>query len=468
MFLKRSFMIQRLLIKRHSQSVSIFTHLLILPLLALTVISCSSSSSDKPATANNGPKVNSIPSAPTIVSQTQLDQFKDKKIVVLMISIDGFRYDYLTKLKVPNLKSLVQSGVVSQGMIPSFPTLTFPNHISLVTGRTPGHHGIVSNTFYDKNRKEIYSIGDGKTVNDGSWYKGEPIWTVLEQVGIKTATCFWVGSEAKINGIDPTYIYPYDGKVKNAQRAEKVIEWLKQPEADRPQFITLYFSDVDSEGHSYGPDSKQVADAATDIDAAIGRVMDYAKTAGLDLQYIVVSDHGMNVIETQRISLYEFADLRDVTITEKGATTQIYSENAGLIEKVYADLKKNENHYKVYRRSEIPARWKFEDPTRTGDLLVVADFPYYIDTQKSFLPMTDDILKQLGRSTHGWDPAHANMHALFIAQGSFFKSNLKIARFDNVNVYPMVLSLFGIRQSMKIDGEASVLAPILSFNKPGN
>lgn len=458
MFLKRSFMIQRLFEQRHSKSVSILVSLL----FALTLIGCDQSSGHKPAQPlSDGPKVFEIPTEPSIISQQQLDLFKDKKKVVMMISIDGFRYDYLKNLEVPNLKKLVQNGVVADGMVPSFPSLTFPNHISLVTGRTPGHHGIVSNTFYDRNRKETYSMGDGDTVNDGSWYKGEPIWTVLEQVGIKTATCFWVGSEAKINGIDPTYIYPYDGKVTNLKRAEKVIEWLKLPDPDRPQFITLYFSDVDSAGHSYGPDSKQVAEAATEIDAAIGNIIDYAKKAGLDMQYIVVSDHGMNVIETQRVSLYEAADLRDVTITEKGATTQIYSENAALINKVYTDLKKNQNHYTVYRRGEVPARWKFDDPNRVGDLVVVADFPYYIDTQKSFLPMNDDVQKQIGRSTHGWDPSNTNMHALFIAQGSFFKSNLKIARFDNVNVYPMVLDLFGVQQSLKIDGDASVLAPII-------
>lgn len=454
-------MILRLLKQRHSKSVSTIAAAILFSFL----VGCDQSSPNRPAPPKDPIVVNEFPKAPTIISQQQLDLFKDKRKVVLMISIDGFRFDYLKNLNVPNLKSLMQSGVSTEGLIPSFPTLTFPNHISLVTGRTPGHHGIVSNTFYDKNRKETYSMGDGKTVNDGSWYKGEPIWTVVEQAGIKTATCFWVGSEAKINGIDPTYIFPYDGKVTNIKRAEKVIEWLKLPDADRPQFITLYFSDVDSAGHSYGPDSKQVLEAAADVDAAIGKIMDHAKQAGLDMQYIAVSDHGMNVIETQRVSLYDAADLRDVTITEKGATTQIYSDNATLINKIYADLKKNQNHYTVYRRGEVPARWKFDEPNRTGDLVVVADFPYYIDTQKSFLPLNDDAQKQVGRSTHGWDPANGNMHGLFLAQGSFFKSNMKIARFENVHIYPMVLSIFGLKQSLKIDGDPSVLDPIIKKAK---
>jgi predicted AlkP superfamily pyrophosphatase or phosphodiesterase len=466
------------MIRRHSKSVSNLVNKLLFYCLTVTLISlvtsCDSSSANKslaqPQIVTNPDDqievTEEIPKLPTVTSQNYLDQFKDKNKIVIMISIDGFRNDYLKNLNVPYLRKLAQSGVSAEGMIPSFPSLTFPNHISLVTGRTPGHHGIVSNTFYDTKRKATYSIGDGATVNDGTWYKGEPIWTVLEQVGIKTATCFWVGSEAKINGIDPTYVFPYDGKVNNISRAQKVIQWLRLPESERPQFITLYFSDVDSAGHVSGPDSKEVADAASDIDAAIGKIVDYAKSSNLDIQYVIVSDHGMNTIETERVALYDFADLRDVTVTEKGATTQIYSDNPEQIEKIYADLKKSEIKYKVYRREEIPARWKFEDPTRTGNLLVVAEFPFYIDTHKSFLPMSDGALKQLGRSTHGWDPINPSMHALFIANGTMFKPRTKIGKFENVHVYPMVLDLFGVKQSLKIDGDPKVLKDILALRKP--
>ena len=467
------------MIQRHSKSVSALviklSNFILALALASAVTSCDSSSASNSLPQATPPLksphdrieiTEETPKLPTVVSQNHLDQFKNKNKVVIMISIDGFRYDYLKTLNVPNLKKLAAAGVTSDGMVPSFPSLTFPNHISLVTGRTPGHHGIVSNTFYDVKRKETYSMGDGKTVNDGSWYKGEPIWTVLEQVGIKTATCFWVGSEAKINGIDPTYIFPYDGAVTNIKRAEKVIQWLKLPESERPQFITLYFSDVDSAGHTKGPDSKEVAEAATDIDASIGKIIEFAKSANIDAQYVVVSDHGMNLIETQRVALYDFADLRDVIVTEKGATTQIYSDSQVQIDKIYSDLKKNQAHYTVYRRDEIPARWKFEDPTRTGDLIVVAEFPFYIDTQKSFLPLTDGAQKQLGRSTHGWDPSNENMHALFIANGSMFKPLYKIGEFDNVHVYPLVLDMFGVKQSMKIDGDLEVLKNILALRSP--
>ena len=404
--------------------------------------------------------ITETPKPPTVQFPDRLKFFEDRKNVVLMVSIDGFRFDYLNKLKLSTLENLAKSGITTDGLIPSFPTLTFPNHVTLITGRAPGRHGIVSNFFYDRNRKEHYAMSDGKSVDDGSWYRGEPLWTVLEQVGIKTATCFWVGSEAKINGIDPTYLLPYDGSLSNEGRADQVIEWLSLSEQKRPQYINLYFSDVDSKGHSYGADSPQVETAAKEIDAAIGKVVANAKKLGINLQVIIVSDHGMNTIETQRIALYDLVDLTDVITTERGATTQIYSNDAKKIDNLFKQLIAKRKNFNVYKKDDLPEKWKFDDPNRTGDLVVVADFPHYIDTAKSFLPMNEEPLKQLGRSTHGWDPANKNMQGFFLANGSLFKSGIKISEFENVHVYPMVLDLFGVKQSMSIDGRSEVLAEI--------
>lgn len=404
--------------------------------------------------------ITEIPKPPTVQYPDRLKFFEDRKNVVLMVSIDGFRHDYLNKIKLPTLESLAKTGVTTEGLVPSFPTLTFPNHVTLITGRAPGRHGIVSNFFYDQNRKEHYAMNDGKAVDDGSWYRGEPIWTVLEQVGIKTATCFWVGSEAKINGIDPTYLLPYDGNLTNEGRANQVIEWLSLSDQKRPQYINLYFSDVDSKGHSYGPDSPQVETAAKEIDAAIEKVVNEAKKLEINLQIIVVSDHGMNTIETQRIALYDLVDLSDVITTERGATTQIYSNDVKKTDELFNQLTAKRKNFSVYKKGGLPTNWKFDDPNRTGDIVVVADFPYYIDTAKSFLPMNDDIQKQLGRSTHGWDPANKNMQGFFLAHGSLFKSGIKILEFENVHVYPMVLDLFGVKQSMSIDGRSEILSGI--------
>ncbi len=401
------------------------------------------------------------PKPPTIISPKRFSFFENRKNVVLMVSIDGFRFDYLSKAWLPNLEQLATRGVLSEGLIPAFPTLTFPNHVTLITGRSPGRHGIVSNFFYDRTRREYYQMTDGKAVNDGSWYKGEPIWSVLEQVGIKTASCFWVGSEARINNIEPTYVIPYDGSVSNESRAKQVIEWLALPDSKRPQFINLYFSDVDTKGHSFGPDSDQVRLAAQEIDAAIGLVLKYARENQINLQTIVVSDHGMNVIESRRIALHTLADLSGVIKTERGATTQIYSNDARKIDAIYASLKRNERNFKVYRKNEIPKRFLFDHPDRTGDLLVVADLPYYIDTDPSFLPAGAEFERQLGRSTHGWDPANTSMHGFFVAHGSQIRSGLKVPRFDNVHVYPFILELFGLQQSLPIDGSPDVLRDIL-------
>ena len=221
---------------------------------------------------------------------------------------------------------------------------------------------------------------------------------------------------------------------------------------------------MDSAGHSYGADSPEVISAAKEIDKAIGKILASAKKNEINLQVIIVSDHGMNTIEAKRISLYDLADLTGVVVTERGATTQIYSTDSDRIEKIYSELSSQQKNFKVYKKNQVPKKWNFDDPNRTGDLVVVADFPYYMDTAKSFLPMSEEIQKQLGRSTHGWDPAHRNMHGFFSATGSSFKSGIKISQFENVHVYPMVLDLFGLKQSLPIDGNSEALSSIFKFN----
>src|SRR5579863_3743282 len=175
---------------------------------------------------------------------------------VVMVSLDGFRYDYARKDGAKHLLALGKEGAVAaEGMIPAYPSLTFPNHYTLVTGLYPEHHGIVANNFYDPARKERYSYTNPATSHDGSWYGGEPLWVLAEKQGMRTACFFWPGSEAAIEGVRPTYYMKYDSKFPNEKRVEQVLDWLKLPEAQRPHFITLYFSLTDSRGHEYGPES---------------------------------------------------------------------------------------------------------------------------------------------------------------------------------------------------------------------
>jgi alkaline phosphatase D len=201
---------------------------------------------------------------------------QEEKAYVLMISFDGFRYDYVDQYPTPNFDAFIKKGVAANSLIPSFPSKTFPNHYTLVTGLYPANHGLVDNTFYDKSRDVIYSMNKKELVQDFYFYGGLPLWQHAQNFGMKTASYFWVGSEAPIAGNLPSYHYAYDGSVSNNKRIKQVEKWLKLSEEQRPQFISLYFSLVDSEGHQYGPISPQTAQAVTEADKLLGEIMKYA------------------------------------------------------------------------------------------------------------------------------------------------------------------------------------------------
>lgn len=197
---------------------------------------------------------------------------QQQKHYVVMVSLDGFRYDYAKKYGAKNLLALGAKGASApDGMIPSYPSLTFPNHYTLVTGLYPEHHGIVANSFYDPNRKQTYSLRDAKTVTDGSWYGGVPLWSLAEKQGMRSAAFFWPGSEAEIAGERPSYYLHFDNKIDDNKRIDQVLAWLKLPEDQRPHFITLYYSDVDHAGHEHGPDSPEVEHAVKHVDELIAR-----------------------------------------------------------------------------------------------------------------------------------------------------------------------------------------------------
>ena len=382
------------------------------------------------------------------------------KPTVILISIDGFRSDYLDLYKPTTLLAWAKDGVRSEGLVPSFPTLTFPNHVSIITGLRPGNHGIVGNKFYDEKRKQYYSMGDTATVNDGSWYHGEPLWTAAEKQGMLSATCFWVGSEAKIGGIDPTYLKKYDGRVSNDQRVKWVTEWLSLPEDRRPHFINLYFSDVDSAGHKFGPRAEETKQAVLSVDKSLFQLKSYIEKNNLDVQIIVVSDHGMKTVDkTIDISSVIKTSLKGFNYSGRGALVTFYSDDESAIEKAYQDLKNIPGEFSVYKASEYPERWALNDRDRRGDIIVLGDPGVYIGFQEGFLA------QDIGTSsiaTHGWDAKNTKeLNGLFIANGSEFKKSLTIPAIDNVHVYPLIMNILKLETTGLIDGKLEVLKPIL-------
>lgn len=376
----------------------------------------------------------------------------EAKHYVVLVSLDGFRYDYAKKYGATHLLAIAARGAsVPDGMIPSYPSLTFPNHYTLVTGLYPEHHGIVGNQFYDPARKERYTFTDPKTATDGSWYGGTPLWSLAEKQGMRTACFFWPGSEAEIAGERPTYYLHFDNKFPNEQRIGQVIAWLKLPPAQRPHFITLYYSDVDHAGHEYGPDAPQTAAAVHHLDALMGTLEKDLNALHLPIDLIIVSDHGMAKIEGGWIALDSFAPL-DNLITAGG---YLYAPDEAAANSAYQKLKAADAAFMVYRRSNVPAELHFNSNPREGDPVIVARGPYAV------VPKAPSGAQAPLPGEHGFDPYSVpEMKAVFYAEGPDIRHGVKLKSFENVNVYPLIVKLLGL-DAPKVDGSLNVLSGIL-------
>ena len=366
---------------------------------------------------------------------------------VVLVSLDGFRYDYAEKYHATHILALGKAGATAEAMIPSFPTVTFPNHISLVTGQYPEHHGLVGNSFWDPVRKEQYSMRNSAV--DGTWYHYKPLWVVAEQQHVKAASMFWPTADADIEGVRPSP--KYDGSFPNEQRVAKVLDWLKLPEADRPHMITLYFDDVDSAGHRFGPDAPETAKAVERVDKLVGDLWEQIQALPLPINLIVVSDHGMQTVEGS-VNLSEFADLSKMRVITEGPVLWMYSPDAETTEKVYAELKGKSPKFDVYRRKETPKEWHFSDNDRIGDLVVYFHGPYVGGIAPQNRPPS--------KGNHGFDVKEfPTMQAIFYAAGPNVKPGVVLKPFENVNVFPFITKILGLQNPPGLDGSESVLAP---------
>jgi alkaline phosphatase D len=383
------------------------------------------------------------------------------KPYVVLVSLDGFRYDYARKYSAPNIAAMAARGVSApDGMVPSFPSTTFPNHLALITGLYPEHHGIVANIFYDPTRQERYAYDDSAAVLDGSWYSGVPLWSLAEQNQLRAACYFWPGSEAEIAGKRPSYYLKFDPTVPNDQRVEQVLAWLGLPAAQRPHFITLYMAEADRAGHATGPDSKQTADAVELLDKEVGKLIAGLDALHLPIDLFVLADHGMQSTSGGWITLDQFADLSQF----KTAGPLMYAPSAADAEKAYQSLKGASDKFKVYRRRDAPAELHYDSNAREGDPIVVATGPYYIRARG---PAPGEPDKPPSAGTHGYDPRLVpSMKALFVATGPDIRAGVTVEPFENVNVYPLIAQILGLPIG-KIDGELRVLQIALK-NQPKN
>jgi len=367
---------------------------------------------------------------------------------LIILSMDGFRYDYIERGATPTMMQLAEGGVRAKYMSSIFPTKTFPNHYSIATGLYAETHGIVSNTFYDPNLDAYFRISDPDAVGDARFWGGEPIWNTVEKQGQKSGCCYWPGSEAPIQGIRPSYWLPYDGSFPNEDRVELVLEWLALPAAQRPNFITLYFSIVDDYGHSYGPDSPMIAESLIEVDGLIQMLIDGLKELNIyeTTHLIVCADHGMATTSRNRVILIDdYIDLDHVEIVDWSPITAIIPD-AGYEDEVYRNLSdaSTGNHFEVYQKNgtgtPIPSRYHYTHNDRITPILLVAENEYSVTDRASYNRNPG----YYDGGTHGYDNEELDMQSMFIATGPKFKKNTVIDPFPNVDVYNLLARILDL------------------------
>ncbi|MCD9027961.1 ectonucleotide pyrophosphatase/phosphodiesterase [Luteimonas sp. BDR2-5] len=366
----------------------------------------------------------------------------DADAPVLLVSIDGFRADYLDRGLTPTLQALADAGVRAEYMRPSYPSITFPNHYTLVTGLRPDRHGVVANFMTDPTMPGVrFSMFDRATVGDARWWNdGRPLWTSVREHGGRAATMFWVGSEAPVHGAMPEYWRPFDIAVDSRQRVEQVLGWLALAPAERPHLITLYFDIVDTMGHLHGPDSPELDAALAEVDAALATLV-----AGIDAQglgervnLVVVSDHGMAATGPDReLYLDDLVDVSRLDFLWTGAYASFDALPGG--EDAARQLLGGHPHMTCTTRDRIPERYRFGTHRRVP--------AYFCEAEPGWQVTTRDAMQRKGhrlRGEHGYDNRHPDMRAPFIAHGPAFRRGAVIPAIDNVDVYPLLAHLLAI------------------------
>ena len=374
--------------------------------------------------------------------------------IVILIAFDGWRWDYMARTHVPNLQGLAARGVRAEALIPVFPTKTFPNLYTIVTGLYPENHGIVSNVIADPEFPRRFTLS-APTARDSRWWGGQPVWVTAIRQQLRAAAMFWPGAEVAIGGVRPTYWKPFDDGVSNAARVGQVLQWLALPSIKRPSFITLYFSDVDDAGHRYGPDSPNVLEAARRLDGTLGQLLSGIGKLGLldRTALVIVSDHGMSQVAKDRaIFLDEYLDLSTVDVIE-------WTPNLGLrprsatIEDIYRALKDKHPALAVYKREDIPSHLHYRTSNRIPPIVALADDGWTITTRRRHL-----LASMAGRSgggAHGYDPKYKSMHGLFVAAGPGVRQGIVVPPFENVHIYNFLCELLGVTPAAN-DGDAGI------------
>lgn len=376
---------------------------------------------------------------------------------LILVSLDAFRWDYSANhpAETPNLRQLSRDGVTARGLIPVFPSNTFPNHYTIVTGLYPAHHGIINNEFFDPGLGEVFHYNRAASVRESYWWRGEPIWVTAIKQGRPAATSFWVGSEAAVGGVRPTFWKTFDAKVPYAQRLDELMGWLHLPPAQRPAVITFYLEETNSIGHKFGLDSPELIAAIKLQDDRIGQLRERLRADGIAANLIIVSDHGLTPISPQRIILLDdFLKQSDVQLDFDGPVAGLRPlvGNVDSMLRALAPLQ----HAKAYRTEDLPARLHVTADTRQPPVWIVPDEGWEVYFRSKFNTYRDSF----NHGEHGYDPAFSSMHGIFIASGPSFRRGVELPEVENIHIYNLLCAALGLKPAPN-DGDDRLVKTVL-------
>lgn len=385
--------------------------------------------------------------------------FAQNSNYVILISFDGFRWDYPNRGITPNLDFIKKNGVHAISLKPCFPSKTFPNHYSIVTGLYPENHGIIANSFTDPFTGERFSMSDTSTVRNAKWYKGEAIWETARRQGVITASYFWPGSEINLSYRRPNYYEKYEHTRDYNLRVKGVLDWLSLPYNKRPKFVTLYFDATDTYGHKFGTQSTEVNNAIMRLDSIVAKLFDGLKKINLydSTDVIIVSDHGMADLSKDRIiNVEEILENYTCKFVDYGPIMYVIPEN-NQIEEVYSKLKTTENHFKIYKKEEMPEYYHFSKNAFIPELIVIADPGWSLLTEKEMKKYSNSY----SGGNHGYDNNFLDLQGIFFANGPDFKKGYTTGTLNNIDIYPLLAKLLHIVPNNNIDGKLDRIEFIL-------
>lgn len=379
---------------------------------------------------------------------------REQKRYLVVLSMDGFRWDYASRTSTPTLDYIAANGVRAERLKPSFPSTTFANHYTMATGLHPDHHGIVANRFYATDLDAHFNDRNNReSVHDGRFYGGEPIWVTAEKQNVTTATCFWVGSEADVQGIRPTYWKKYNHSMPYTDRIDTVMYWLELPEAQRPQLVMWYMDEPDSKGHDLGPENDSLMPLISYLDSLVGVFVTRMKSLphADQINFIVLSDHGMGQLHPDKqIILDQYIDTSLIAHTDGWNPTMNLLVKDGKTDELLEQLSKAPN-LQYWKRGNAPERLHHGKHVRTHDVTILADDGYSIYWSWAI----GDV-----KGTHGYDNANPDMHGIFYAMGPDFKKAYSKKTFQNIHLYPLMAKLLQL-QPAEVDGKLDSISDIL-------